>query len=514
MKSYFKKIFISVSILLLFFVFSQSSFAASPPPPPTPTGFKAETVSDTFIKLTWDVTDPPADKYIVWMGKTGQYAIEPPFAWTGLTPDTAYTFSLQACNPPCAVASDKSPMVSISQTTESRTPQPLLEPAVRYASTDRAITVTWGPVENATSYTVLNKTTGDGYTLQDTLYEFSNLTPSASYEIEVIASADGYTASQTTITAITKAQFPRLLQAPTDLKSSYLISGNTTDISLSWKPSSDVSASGTGYYVYDYSGFYKGSPPAIPIPVSSASYTTSDTKPSVTTTYVFGVQAYDENTASPSASEIMTVNVTVIPSIEDTTKDTTKDTTVKTKTAGSGGGDELNPLAANTIPEFICLAVSFLSTILMPPLAVLLALWAGFLYLTAAENAERIKQAHNTLIMLAIGIAILILAPALVALVMDVAKVDTASRAINFCGSKAATSTVIEVIVNLINWFAWFFSAASVGMGLYAAFLYLTSAGDPEKAKKATGVFVFTIIGVAVAILSFSIISIVEIFVG
>lgn len=180
----------------------------------------------------------------------------------------------------------------------------------------------------------------------------------------------------------------------------------------------------------------------------------------------------------------------------------------------SFSADDLNPLAAGTIPEFICLVVSFLSTRLMPPLAVLLALWAGFLYLTAAENADRIKQAHNTLLMLAIGIAILILAPALVALVMDVASVQTSGTTVSFCGAKAATSTVIEVIVNLVNWFAWFFSATSVGMGLYAAFLYLTSAGDPEKAKKATGVFVFTIIGVAVAILAFSIISIVEIFVG
>lgn len=174
--------------------------------------------------------------------------------------------------------------------------------------------------------------------------------------------------------------------------------------------------------------------------------------------------------------------------------------------------DDLNPLGAGTIPEFICLVVSFLSTILMPPLAVLLALWAGFLYMTAAGSAERIKKAHNTLIMLTIGIAILILAPALVALVMEVAGAPTTT--VSLCSVQAATSTVIGVLLNLINWFAWFFSVASVAMGLYAAFLYFTSGGDPAKAKQATGVFVFTIIGVAVAILSFSIISIVRIFVG
>lgn len=173
---------------------------------------------------------------------------------------------------------------------------------------------------------------------------------------------------------------------------------------------------------------------------------------------------------------------------------------------------ELNPLGADTIPEFICLVVSFISTRLMPPIAVLLALWAGFLYLTAAGSAERIKKAHTTLIMLVIGIAILILAPALVALVMEVAGASTTT--ISFCGAPAATSTVVAVLLNLIKWFAWLFSVASVAMGLYAAFLYFTSGGDPAKAKQATGVFVFTIIGVAVAILSFSIISIVRIFVG
>ncbi len=171
----------------------------------------------------------------------------------------------------------------------------------------------------------------------------------------------------------------------------------------------------------------------------------------------------------------------------------------------------VNPLAGvQTLPEIACLGVNFLSEVLMPPIAVILILWAGILYMTSAGSAENISRAKNVIISTILGIVILLAAPALVALMVSLAGGGIDS---GVCSLSGTVSTITTSFINLINWFAWFVAVVSVGAGLYSGFLYMTSRGNPEQVKKASNVFVFTIIGIAVAILAFSIISIAEIFI-
>ena len=169
-----------------------------------------------------------------------------------------------------------------------------------------------------------------------------------------------------------------------------------------------------------------------------------------------------------------------------------------------------NPIeaGAKTIPEVLCLGVNFLTSVLMPPIAVLFIFWAGFLYMTAAGRPDNIKKAHTTIVTVSIAIVVLLLAPSLVALTVEVAGGSISAASV--CSVKSASANITQTIMNIIDWFAWFIAAASVAMGLYSGFLYMTSRGDPEQVKKASKAFVFTIIGVAVTILAFSIISIVE----
>ncbi len=169
-------------------------------------------------------------------------------------------------------------------------------------------------------------------------------------------------------------------------------------------------------------------------------------------------------------------------------------------------------IKATTISELICLGTNFLSEKLMPPIAVILILWAGILYMTAAGRAENISKAQNTLLATVIGVVVLLIAPALVALVVSLAGGSVSES--DICSIKNATTTVTDVLVNLINWLAWFVVIVSIVSGMYSGFLYMTSKGEPDKAKKATSVFVFTLIGLAVSILAFSIISIIELFIG
>ncbi len=71
-------------------------------------------------------------------------------------------------------------------------------------------------------------------------------------------------------------------------------------------------------------------------------------------------------------------------------------------------------------------------------------------------------------------------------------------------------SDIGVVFADLVNWFAWFVALASVVMGLYSGFLFITSSGDETKLKKARDTIIYTIIGIIVAIISFSIVAISE----
>ncbi len=69
------------------------------------------------------------------------------------------------------------------------------------------------------------------------------------------------------------------------------------------------------------------------------------------------------------------------------------------------------------------------------------------------------------------------------------------------------------VFADLVNWFAWFIALISVVMGLYSGFLFITSSGDEAKLKKARDILIYTIIGIVVAIISFGIVAITELFI-
>ena len=61
----------------------------------------------------------------------------------------------------------------------------------------------------------------------------------------------------------------------------------------------------------------------------------------------------------------------------------------------------------------------------------------------------------------------------------------------------------------ILKWVYTIVLVLSVVMGLYAAFLYVTAGGEQAKVKKASGVLMYAVIGIVIAILAFSITKIV-----
>jgi hypothetical protein len=168
------------------------------------------------------------------------------------------------------------------------------------------------------------------------------------------------------------------------------------------------------------------------------------------------------------------------------------------------------PTATTTFSGFMCGITNFLSVSLVPPVAVLMTLVVGFLFLISMGDPTKLKTANKVLLFTVVGIVVVLLSPAIVGFISDIFNVS--GDVLASCGGGAAANIISNAIINLINWLSWFIALAAVATGVYSGFLFMTASGDAEKLKKSWKTFVFAIVGIAVAIFAFSIISIVEMF--
>lgn len=59
-----------------------------------------------------------------------------------------------------------------------------------------------------------------------------------------------------------------------------------------------------------------------------------------------------------------------------------------------------------------------------------------------------------------------------------------------------------QVFCTVINWLFTFFLLLAIVFILYAAYRYLTAAGDPEKVKAAGNVLIYAVVAIVVAVLA------------
>ncbi|OGZ33958.1 MAG: hypothetical protein A2Y98_00590 [Candidatus Portnoybacteria bacterium RBG_19FT_COMBO_36_7] len=64
---------------------------------------------------------------------------------------------------------------------------------------------------------------------------------------------------------------------------------------------------------------------------------------------------------------------------------------------------------------------------------------------------------------------------------------------------------ILDLLNTILTWFAAIIFIVGIFVILYAAFLYMTAAGDEEKIGKAKRAFIYGLVGVGVAILAFGI---------
>lgn len=69
-------------------------------------------------------------------------------------------------------------------------------------------------------------------------------------------------------------------------------------------------------------------------------------------------------------------------------------------------------------------------------------------------------------------------------------------------GAPRSILTLLQTLCRIVGWAFAVLMFLAVIMVIYAAFLYLTAAGDPEKVKKANATILYAAIAIAVALLA------------
>ena len=73
---------------------------------------------------------------------------------------------------------------------------------------------------------------------------------------------------------------------------------------------------------------------------------------------------------------------------------------------------------------------------------------------------------------------------------------------------------LVRTITYIVNWFAWFIALSAVVMGIYSGFLFITARGNTAQLETARQILIYTVVGIVVAILAFSVVTITKTFVG
>lgn len=181
-------------------------------------------------------------------------------------------------------------------------------------------------------------------------------------------------------------------------------------------------------------------------------------------------------------------------------------------TAGPTDKEITSPGGTGTLANFVCKIIGFFNKDILPVIAVFMTLLSGFYFMLSGQDPQKANTAKRILLYTVIGVALFLVAPAIISLISEVlgASIVFSAEACPAMGS----NTITDALIKIVNWFAWFVALASVAMGLYAGFLYLTSRGMPQKVQQATKALSYVIVGIAVSVVAFSIVNVVRTFLG
>lgn len=119
--------------------------------------------------------------------------------------------------------------------------------------------------------------------------------------------------------------------------------------------------------------------------------------------------------------------------------------------------------------------------------AVVMIIYSGFMYIISSGRPDRTKMALQSIIYTAVGFGIVVLARSIVEAILPVVKDQP---------------NIQGVVASGITFFTWVVGVAATIMVIISGLLYVTSAGDPSRAKTAKDTLLYAVIGLGIAILA------------
>ena len=155
-----------------------------------------------------------------------------------------------------------------------------------------------------------------------------------------------------------------------------------------------------------------------------------------------------------------------------------------------------NPLSYNNVEGVLGNVMGAIRGIVVL-LAIVAIVIAGIMYVLSLGNPDSMKKAKNVILAALIGLAIVIAAPTFLREISILLEWNNAPAVPGDSGV-----TLTQIARNVLNFLLSIIGILAIIMMIISGIMYLSSAGNDGRMKQAKGIFMASLIGIAVALAS------------
>jgi hypothetical protein len=170
--------------------------------------------------------------------------------------------------------------------------------------------------------------------------------------------------------------------------------------------------------------------------------------------------------------------------------------------SGSGTAVMPNWFGVGSVSELIMKVVNFVIDIAIP-VAVVMIIWSGFMFVTAQGNDEKINRAKKNLVWTVTGLIIIVSSQLLVGYIQEL-----------MTGQSSQANAFLQSLVEIINELIIIVFALATLSFCWGVFTYIRAAGEQTAITKGKQVMVWGLIGMTVMAGAWGIVELVQSFFG
>lgn len=154
-----------------------------------------------------------------------------------------------------------------------------------------------------------------------------------------------------------------------------------------------------------------------------------------------------------------------------------------------------NPLEANSVQEALGSVLGYLQGIIVV-LALIFIVVGAILYITSAGDDKKMQTAKGAITAAMVGLAIGVAAPSFLKEIYSIVGTGDAP------GELGAALTLTAIAMNALNFLLSLVGVLGIIMLVVGGMMYVTSAGDEDRAETGKKIIKYAIVGIIVALTS------------